>query len=433
MDAVDASGRRLNGVNERDVMTDGGWRMAVDGGPWGGRGVRSWWLNLAWSSPRASSCLPSSSWPPRPHIPRLCRPGLLTTNFSHPQQHALVRISRATRRSLIPPAAPRLDSRGAGHPAQGSAPDVQLLQGGGWAREALVVLRLFHGQLHRGASIATSCTSLQRRCLALLLQVRVKLRRLRYCTSAASSSVKARASLSRHPLCHRGLPAITMSPSHGPDRARKYKEEPAPGAAQKMVSCSLSVVVHPSIHHPTAHFSSTPALSHVHSLPVRPFEDESTALGRFPLLSPSLLASSLALFACCSSLCKPHPRTSCYPSSRAFLATWYAPSRQAALFCPCPSHLCALSSSCPPLCPPKHTKAPFCHPRRLQRNPCEGYELPPAQSWPAPLCVVNLARRRALLSLVVDSHPINQILTVLYPALERETLQRRHRLRGESL
>jgi hypothetical protein len=71
------------------------------------------------------------------------------------QQHPSPSPASSARRSLIPAASqPR-----AGHPAQGIAPGVQQVQGGGWTREALVVLRLFHGQLHRGASTATTCES----------------------------------------------------------------------------------------------------------------------------------------------------------------------------------------------------------------------------------------------------------------------------------
>lgn len=73
-------------------------------------------------------------------------------------------------------------------------PAVQQVQGGGWTREALVVLRLFHGQLHRGASTATPAhlckDAVGHVGLALRLQVRVKLRRLRYCIPTAPNCTR---------------------------------------------------------------------------------------------------------------------------------------------------------------------------------------------------------------------------------------------------
>lgn len=71
-------------------------------------------------------------------------------------------------------------------------PAVQREQGGGWAREALVVLRLFHA-CSTSAHPPPAHPFARRRLLGLsllaaLLRVRVKLRRLRYCISTAPSS-----------------------------------------------------------------------------------------------------------------------------------------------------------------------------------------------------------------------------------------------------
>ena len=72
--------------------------------------------------------------------------------------------------------------------------------------------------------------------IAACPEVLVKLRRLRYCIPTASSSLAPGPHPSRPSLCPPRTVITAMSQSHAPERPRKYKEEPAPGAAQKLVS-----------------------------------------------------------------------------------------------------------------------------------------------------------------------------------------------------
>jgi hypothetical protein len=142
--------------------------------------------------------------------------------------------SAARRRSLIPAAPPK----------QASRPGVQREQGGGWKPGGVSCFTFISRLLHLGAPTAASATDTARRpptfhpaplLLAALLRVReIAQATLLHPPAPSSPAPGPDQPVPRH---HRRPAVITMSQSHAPDRARKYKEEPAPVAPQRMVSC----------------------------------------------------------------------------------------------------------------------------------------------------------------------------------------------------
>ena len=173
-------------------------------------------------------------------------------------------------------------------------------------------------------------------------------------------------------LYHRAI--ITMSQPKIPDRARNYKEDPAPVASQKMVSCLYFLVpplpptAPPLLLAPASHRSLRFALAQD-----RPFciLDRWSFEQRVPTCIPKTVTAAgsfiLALFACCSSHCKSRPHTTSYPSSAASTPTWYALPRQAALL-PKPASPVALVSF---PCLQRSQSAAFLSRKLQQRNPCD--------------------------------------------------------------
>ncbi|KAL5454711.1 hypothetical protein PMIN06_004860 [Paraphaeosphaeria minitans] len=145
-----------------------------------------------------------------------------------------------------------------------------------------------------------------------------------------------------------------MSQSHAPDVKRRYKEEPAPGAAHRMVSSSLSfshppnpVASLPSSR--TAPRAALPIASHPVRGPSSPSSPAPPVTSTGPSVSPRAQRCILQPLQAAPS----HPRTLApsHPRSLARRATWYGPPLL-------PAKQPCSRSPLPPQTPPLHTVAP---------------------------------------------------------------------------
>jgi hypothetical protein len=207
--------------------------------------------------------------------------------------------------------------------------------------------------------------------------LRVKLRGPRYCIPSTLTLVAAPGPARPDPSTTTAPAIITiMSQKHAPDRARKYKEDPAPVASQKLVSNSASLHPFSALHLRSLHL--------LRPIP-RPFCCDLSTVEDAP--SPSTRPPAChrccwlhpRSFACCSSLCKPRPPASSYPSRGAPLPTWYAlppkPCYPSRATLPCRlSHLSSRPFPC---------NVPFPAPPHVTRSaaagslPTPGFPLPP--------------------------------------------------------